>query len=124
MDENGDIAVVVNDFAEALVESLKKCGVDNSARRDWLESLLAAYLKDHDMGGVYFASGVEDAIIQQATDEEWRSIEERVRAIAESSREWGRKSLIDFLDQGLKRRKRQGKVKSSKASASSDSNRS
>jgi uncharacterized Zn finger protein len=112
VDENGDVAVVVDDFAKALGDCLKKCGTKNEARHDWLRSLLDALLRDREMGGVDFASSADDIILNQATNEEWRWIEERVRAKADQSRDWERSSLVEFLAAGLKRHKRQNEAAS------------
>ena len=107
VDENGDVAVVVDDFAEALGDCLKKCGPKNEARQGWLDCLLDALLRDREMGGVDFGSSADELILDQATDEEWRWIEERIRAKAAESRDWERSSLVEFLATGLKKRKRQ-----------------
>jgi uncharacterized Zn finger protein len=110
VDENGDVAVVVDDFAEALGDCLKKCGKENDARQDWLGCLLAALFRDHEMGGVDFASSADEMILDQATDEEWRRVEEWVRAKVAESRDWERASLVEFLAVGLIRRKRQNEA--------------
>jgi uncharacterized Zn finger protein len=107
VDENGDVAVVIDDFAEALGDCLKQSGLENAARHDWLQCLLDAYFKDLELGGVDFASSAEDIILKQATDDEWQWLEESVRVRAARSREWEQASLIGFLADGLKRRKRQ-----------------
>lgn len=107
VDENGDVAVVVDDFAEALGDCLKKCGRENEARQGWLDCLLDALLRDREMGGVDFASSADRIILEEATDEEWRRVEERLRAKAAESRDWERSSLVEFLSTGLKKRKRQ-----------------
>jgi uncharacterized Zn finger protein len=112
VDENGDLAVVVDNFAEALGDCLKKCGTKNKVRQDWLGCLLDALFRDREMGGVDFASSADEIILEEATNEEWRRIEERVRAKAEQSRDWERSSLVEFLAAGLKRRKRQNEAAS------------
>ena len=112
VDENGDLAVVVDDFAKALGDCLKKCGTKNEARADWLRCLLDALFRDHEMGGIDFASSAHDTILNQATDEEWSWVEERFRTKAAESRDWERASLVEFLAAGLKRRKRQNEAAS------------
>ena len=42
MDEDGDIAVLIDEFAERLGECLKKGKADDTTRRAWLEALLNA----------------------------------------------------------------------------------
>jgi uncharacterized Zn finger protein len=112
VDENGDLAVVVDDFAEALGDCLMKCGTENKARADWLGCLLDALLRDREMGGIDFASSADRIILEEATDEEWSWVEERVRTKAAESRDWERSSFVEFLAAGLKRRKRQNEAAS------------
>src|SRR5206468_3321203 len=90
VDENGDIAVVVEEFTEALGKALEKSNPDSRTRRAWLETLLDAFAKDIEIGGIDFASSARDIVIKQASDEEWQGIEARVRRLAAGSRDWGR----------------------------------
>ena len=106
VDEDGDIAVIVDEFAEALGRSLEKINADSRTRRAWLETLLEAFAKDVEIGGIDFASSAPDIIIKQADDEEWLWIEARVRALAAGSRDWGREQFVGFLTEGLEERGR------------------
>ncbi len=108
VDEDGDIAVVVDEFAEALGKSLEKSNVDSRTRRAWLETLLDAFAKDVEIGGIDFASSAPGIVIKQAGDEEWPWIEARVRALAASSRDWGREQFVGFLTEGLDEHGRKG----------------
>jgi uncharacterized Zn finger protein len=108
VDENGDIAVVVDEFAEALGRCLEKSNPDSRTRRAWLETLLDAFAKDIEIGGIDFASDAPDIIIKQAGDEEWQWIEARVRTLAADSRDWGREQFVRFLTKGLDKRGRKG----------------
>ncbi|MEW6127207.1 MAG: SWIM zinc finger family protein [Acidobacteriota bacterium] len=110
VDENGDVMAVVDDFAKALGDCLKQSGLKNAARRNWWQCLLAVFLKDHELGGVDFGASAEAIILEQTTDDEWQWIAETVRDKASRSRDWEQGSLIDFIAEGLKRRKRQGEV--------------
>ena len=86
--------------------ALEKINADSRTRRAWLETLLDAFAKDVEIGGIDFASGAADIIIKQAGDEEWSWIEARVRALAAGSRDWGREQFVGFLTEGLDERGR------------------
>jgi len=106
VDEDGAIAVVVDEFAQALGKCLDKSDVDSPMRREWLETLLDAFAKDIEIGGIDFASSAPDIIIKYASDEEWQWIEARVRTLAAGSRDWGREQFVGFLTEGLDHRGR------------------
>jgi uncharacterized Zn finger protein len=110
VDENGDIAVIVEEFAEALGKYLGKSNPDSRTRRAWLETLLDAFAKDIEIGGIDFASSAPDILIKQASDEEWQWIEARVRRLAAGSRDWGREQLVRFLTKGLDKRGRKSEA--------------
>jgi uncharacterized Zn finger protein len=101
VDEEGHIAVFVDEFAEVLGKCLEKSDADSRTRRNWLETMLDAFAKDVEIGGIDFASSAPDIIIKQANTDEWQWIEERVRARAVSGREWEREQFIGFLIDGL-----------------------
>ncbi|HST21369.1 MAG TPA: SWIM zinc finger family protein [Blastocatellia bacterium] len=112
VDENGDIAVVVNECTEALGKCLNKSDIDSRTRREWLETLLDAFAKDVEIGGIDFAYDASDIIIKQADDEEWVWVEARVRTLANGSRDWGREQLISFLAKGMGQRGRKSEAES------------
>jgi hypothetical protein len=55
IDEDGGIAIVVDECALGLSQCLKKGEADAETRRAWLESLLEAELTDIKMGGIDLA---------------------------------------------------------------------
>jgi uncharacterized Zn finger protein len=110
VDENGDLAAVVDEFAEALGKCVEKSAADNRTRRAWLETLLDAFAKDIEIGGIDFASSAPDILIKQASDEEWQWIEARVRTLAADSRDWGRGQLVSFLTEALEQRGRKSEA--------------
>jgi uncharacterized Zn finger protein len=112
VDEDGDIAVVVNEFAEGLGECLKKGKSDDATRRAWLEALLNAELADIEMGGIDLAPSAREAILECTGDEEWARIEERVRAEVSRSHDWAREALVGLL---AERQKRRGRAKDAAA---------
>jgi len=82
------------------VEGLRKClghGVDSVTRQAWLDALLEAKLADIRMGGVDFAGGAFEVILDLATLKEWIPLEERVRALIPQSDGWARESLVSLL---------------------------
>jgi uncharacterized Zn finger protein len=112
MDEDGDIAAVVDEFAEGLGECLKKGRAGDATRRAWLDTLLNAELADIEMGGIDLAAAAREVILEYASDEEWARIEERMRTEISRSRDWGREALVRLL---AERRKRRGRKKDADA---------
>jgi uncharacterized Zn finger protein len=110
VDENGDIAVVVNEFTEVLGKCLDKSDADSRTRHAWLETLLDAFAKEVEIGGIDFAYGASDIIIKQAGDEEWLWVEARVRTLANGSRDWGLEQFIGFLAKGMGQRGRKSEA--------------
>ncbi len=104
-DEDGDVALVLQDCAKGLGLCLDEGAPDAETRRTWLEALLEAELKDVEMGGTDLAYPAGDIVVEQATDEEWSWIEARVQqAIAAQTggfSEWRRESLVGFLAQRM-----------------------
>jgi hypothetical protein len=105
MDEDGDIAILVDAFAEGLSQCLKKSKVDNQTRRTWLETLLKAELADIEQGGIDLAPSAPKAILELVTNEEWGWLEKRVSAEIERSNDWARGALAELLAEGQKRRR-------------------
>lgn len=103
VDEDGGIAVVIDEFALGLSQCLKKSAADVRTRRAWLETLLEAELADIEMGGIDLAPSAREAVLEHANDEEWAWIEERLGAAMSKSGGWERESLARFLAAGQKR---------------------
>ncbi|MGB7923523.1 MAG: DUF6880 family protein [Pyrinomonadaceae bacterium] len=106
MDEDGDIAILVDEFAQGLNKCLKQSNAASETRRAGLEALLRAELTDIELGGIDLAPSAYKAILAQANDEEWAWIEQRVRAAMSKSREWTREALVGLLVEGQERRGR------------------
>lgn len=111
IDEDGGIAVVIDEFALGLSQCLKKSKADDQTRRLWLETLLKAELTDIEMGGIDLAPSAREAILENVNDEEWAWIEERISAAVSKSRGWEREALSRFLAAGQKRHGRAGEGK-------------
>jgi uncharacterized Zn finger protein len=103
MDEDGDIAAVIDEFAQGLSRCLKKGRADDGTRRAWLEGLLEAELTDIEIGGVDLAPSARQAVLENATDEEWEWIEKRIQAAISKGGDWAREELARFLAAGQKR---------------------
>lgn len=97
MDEAGDIAMLLAEFAEGLIKCLAEGKPEGEVRRAWLEALLDAELRDIQIGGIDLAPGARDALLAHAIDKEWEWIEERVRVQIQKSSGWAQGELVDFL---------------------------
>ncbi|MCA1615570.1 MAG: SWIM zinc finger family protein [Acidobacteria bacterium] len=110
IDEDGGIAVVIDEFAQGLSRCLKKSKADAETRRAWLEALVEAELTDIEMGGIDLAPSAREAVFEHADDEEWARVEERIGVAISKSGDWGREELARFLAEGQKRRGRAAKA--------------
>ena len=110
VDEDGGIAVVIDEFALGLNQCLKKSNADAETRRAWLETLLEAELADIEMGGIDLAPSAREAALEHANDEEWSWIDERLNAAMSKSHGWEREELARFLAAGQKRHGQAGKA--------------
>lgn len=76
IDDDGAVCIVVQDAAEGLGLCLAKAPTSEVALRlEWLLALLEAEFKDLELGGIDFAAGATDAMLEQATEEEWAELE-------------------------------------------------
>ncbi len=119
MDEDGEIAIIIDEFALGLSQCLKKSKADDQTRRAWLEALLEAELTDIEMGGIDLAPSAREAVLEHANDEEWAWIEKRLITAISKSRDWGREALARFLAAGQKRRGRTGEAAAKRRTAKS-----
>jgi uncharacterized Zn finger protein len=110
IDEDGGIAVIIDEFALGLSQCLKKSKADDQTRRLWLETLLEAELTDIEMGGIDLAPSAREAVLEHANDEEWVWIEDRLDTAMSKSSGWGREALARFLAAGRKRHERAAKA--------------
>ncbi|HEV2762503.1 MAG TPA: SWIM zinc finger family protein [Pyrinomonadaceae bacterium] len=106
IDEDGRVAVVIDEFALGLSQCLKKSTADAETRRAWLETLLKAELTDIEMGGIDLAPSAREAVLEHADDEEWAWVEKRLNAAMSKSGGWKREALARFLAAGQKRHER------------------
>jgi tetratricopeptide (TPR) repeat protein len=97
MDEEGDFAVLVGEFAEGLTRCLEEGRPGDDLRREWLEALLDAELRDIEMGGIDLAPEARVAVLAHATDGDWTWIEERVLEDIPAADGWRREELVSLL---------------------------
>jgi uncharacterized Zn finger protein len=114
IDEDGDISILIDEFALGLSQCLKKSKADAETRRAWLDALLEAELTDIEMGGIDLAPSAREAVLEHANDEEWAQIEKRLKTAISKSRDWGREALARFLAAGQKRHGRTGEGKTAR----------
>lgn len=110
VDEDGGIAVVIDEFALGLSQCLKRSNADAETRRAWLETLLEAELADIEMGGIDLAPSAREAVLEHANNGEWAWIEERLNIAMSKSHDWEREDLARFLAAGQKRHGYAGKA--------------
>lgn len=107
-DEEGDVAISVDAIALGLARCLAKVN-DRVARKNWLQTLLKAELKDVELGGIDLVPSASDALVRHATMEEWAVLEQQIRAEISQADDWGRESLENLLDKRGKKYKKTGK---------------
>lgn len=100
IDYDGDVACITQDAIAGLNQCLSKAqDLDAQVRRDWLTALFEAELKDLELGGIDFAAGASEALLEWATDEDWKWLEPQIRdAIAKHDR-WAKEQLVNLLAQ-------------------------
>lgn len=103
MDEAGDIAIIIDEFAKGLGECLPKSEAGPETRREWLETLLRAELADIELGGIDLAPSAKEAILKCANSGEWRWIEERLSKAFSADSSWAHETIQKFLARGRKK---------------------
>lgn len=103
MDEDGDIAVIIDGFAKGLGDSLAGSEADAETRREWLETLLRAELADIALGGIDLAPSALEAILKHANKDEWMRIEERVSRLSLADDGWAHETIQRFLAAGRRK---------------------
>jgi len=103
MDEDGDIAVIIDDLAKGLGECLAQSAAETKTRREWFETLLRAEIADIALGGIDLAPSACEAILKYANKEDWQWIEERLSKIFFAKSSWAQESMQRFLAKGRKK---------------------
>ena len=101
IDYDGAIAAVSQNAAAGLGNCLAKAtSLDAATRLQWLNTLIEAFLKDLEMGGIDYGAGAEDVVLNQATDAEWEVIEPEIRDQISGQSEryrWRDEAIVRFL---------------------------
>jgi uncharacterized Zn finger protein len=106
IDYDGHVACFSQDAAAGLGNCLADAAIDSTTRQDWLNSLLEGVLADVNLGGIDFAYGASEAIIEFSTNDEWRVLEARIRQEIGRLTEqqwgrWGRDRLAGLIAERL-----------------------
>ncbi|HEX4946485.1 MAG TPA: SWIM zinc finger family protein [Blastocatellia bacterium] len=104
IDYDGYICIEIDGLAEGLGKCLKESTADADTRWQWIQALLQAEYKDHELGGVSFAPSAGDALLKFTNEEEWQKIETAIRAKIHRGSSWEQESWVYFLSE---RRKKQ-----------------
>jgi uncharacterized Zn finger protein len=105
MDEDGDIAVIIDDFAKGLGQCLAQGAAETKTRHEWFEALLRAELADIVLGGIDLAPSAKEAILKCADQEEWQWIEERLSRIFSADSSWAQDTVREFIAKGRRKHK-------------------
>jgi uncharacterized Zn finger protein len=103
LDEDGDIAVIIDEFAKGLGECLAHSAAGTKTRREWFETLLRAEIADITLGGIDLAPSAGQAILKFANKEDWQWIEERLSKIFSANSSWAQETMQQFLAKGRKK---------------------
>lgn len=96
-DDDGDIASVACDCTEGLEKCLQEGEIAREVCYEWFETLLDALLADIRIGGVSFAEGSSQVLMDFASEEDWLSLEQSVSDLIPSSEGWTRETLVNIL---------------------------
>lgn len=100
LDYDGDVCGVSQDAVAGLNECLSKAeNLDSGIRETWLTTLLEAQFQEFDLGGIDFAAGAGEALLEWATDEEWEVLETRIREQIRKRDRWAKEHLVHLLAQ-------------------------
>ncbi|MBA3320413.1 MAG: SWIM zinc finger family protein [Pyrinomonadaceae bacterium] len=103
MDEDGDIATIIDEFAKGLGKCLAQSAAETETRREWFESLLRAEIADIALGGIDLAPSACEAILKYANREEWQWLEERLSKIFSAKGGWAQDIMQEFLAKGRRK---------------------
>lgn len=105
IDYDGYVAGCTQDAAEGVHNCLIAGDIDPGTRAAWFAILLDSLFKEIELGGVDFAAGADDALIDQTTDAEWATIEAQIRQkITQGVGRWGRDALTGIITSRLEHR--------------------
>jgi uncharacterized Zn finger protein len=98
IDYDGYVACFSQDAAAGLGSCLADETIEPSTRQDWLNTLLEGALADMHLGGIDFAAGAEEALIEMPTEMEWAILELRIhQELGKSPDRWERDRLVGLI---------------------------
>ncbi len=100
IDHNGDIISVVQNMAEGLADCLGEIeNTDEERRKSWLQTLLEGRFKEIDLGGMGFADGAWEGILEHANENEWVWINACIRQKIQDyqGHNWQQEALVSLL---------------------------
>jgi len=96
-DEDWGIKTAAADCIEGLEYCLTEGRPRGERNRQWLDTVLTAALTDVTTGGVEFAYGAIDTVLDHASPGEWPALEQRIRAALAGAVGRHRETLVDWL---------------------------
>ena len=98
VDYDGEVGCIIQDMAAGLSGCLEEA-VEEETRTFWLTTLLNAVFKDIALGGMDFAAGAWDGLVESANKEDWEWIEAMIRQKIQEFRgsSWAQESLVELL---------------------------
>lgn len=100
IDYNGEVGCVIQDMAEGLSNCLAQAADANpNTRKSWLETLLKGVFKDIEIGGIDFAAGAWEGILESAQAQDWEWIEQNIRQQIKTTKasQWGQETFVNLL---------------------------
>ena len=99
MDYDGEVICITQEIASGLSDCLGMAvDANESIRELWLSTLLDGKFQDTELGGVEFADGAWQGILDYANGEDWVWIESKIRhKIQPHTSKWQRESLVRLL---------------------------
>jgi uncharacterized Zn finger protein len=104
IDYDGDVACITQDAVEGLNQCFSKAQeLDSQVRKAWLTTLFEAELQELELGGIDFAAGAKEALLDWATDEDWKWLEPQIREAISKHDSWAKEQLVNLLAQRQQR---------------------
>lgn len=106
MDYDGEVCCFSQDFAEGLGKCLQlgKDDIDENKKQSWLLTLLDAYFKDVDFGGIDYGFDARNYLLKYSNRQQWQEIEAEIKSRIKSYHGWSRESLVSLLISGKRKK--------------------
>jgi uncharacterized Zn finger protein len=102
VDHDGEVGCVIQDMAAGLTNCFVN-PMDEPLRESWLKTLLDATFQDIDLGGMDFAAGAWEGLLDCAQDHDWGWIEATIRQKIKQHHgsQWAQDTLVELLSEQL-----------------------